>query len=424
VTTATGAKQAGDASGAISIRNVSKTYDPLGLNLLAIDNCSVDIAADEFCVVVGPSGCGKTTLLNAIAGFHEITQGEILLDGEPICTPTYTASPGADRIVVFQNGALFPWSTVLNNVAYGPTVQGTASAREARKQAQTLLAELGLPDIGGRYPNELSSGMRRRVEIARALINDPRIILADEPTGNLDAKNEEIVLELLRESHQQGRTIVMVTHDPVVARLADRRIELHHGKIAAQEIFSMADEEQFDEILEELWVMEEHGERAELGRMDTHGVLPVNIAVEKMTELGLVTTSPHPPEAHQHKPFVNPCHDALRPEGIFVRDGSAVVALSPRGRTKAGSIIRRHRLAERLFTDSLAMDSESEIEQQACKFEHILSPGATDKICAFLGHPRTCPHGAPIPPGPCCPAGTRADESAIASGSRGVKVGR
>ena len=83
-------------------------------------------------------------------------------------------------------------------------------------------------------------------------------------------------------------------------------------------------------------------------------------------------------------------------------DGTIIVELTPRGRERAGSIIRRHRLAERLFTDSLAMDSETEIEQQACKFEHILSPEATDKICAFLGHPRTCPHGAPIPPGPCC----------------------
>src|ERR1700746_3723294 len=126
------------------------------------------------------------------------------------------------------------------------------------------------------------------------------------------------------------------------------------------------------------------------------------MGVEKMPALGLVTTSPHPPESHDHKPFVNPCHDAMRPEGIFNRDGSALVSLTPRGRSKAGSIIRRHRLAERLFTDSLAMDSESEIEEQACKFEHILSPGATDKICAFLGHPRTSPTGGPIPPGPCC----------------------
>jgi energy-coupling factor transporter ATP-binding protein EcfA2 len=98
--------------------------------------------------------------------------------------------------------------------------------------------------------------------------------------------NEEIVLRLLREFHQQGRTIVMVTHDPVVARLADRRIEFHHGKIASQEVFAMADEEQFDEVLEELWVLEEHGEIAEVERMEVHGALPVSLAIEKMMRDG------------------------------------------------------------------------------------------------------------------------------------------
>jgi Mn-dependent DtxR family transcriptional regulator len=169
----------------------------------------------------------------------------------------------------------------------------------------------------------------------------------------------------------------------------------------------MADEEQFDEVLEELFAMEENGQIAEIGRMEVHGALPVSIAVEKMAEMGLVTTRPHPPEAHDHKPFINPCHDALKPAGFSTGDGSAIVELTARGHQRAADIIRRHRLAERLFTDSLAMDSETEIEQQACKFEHILSPEATDKICAFLNHPLTCPHGAPIPPGPCC--GRRAE---------------
>jgi Mn-dependent DtxR family transcriptional regulator len=214
--------------------------------------------------------------------------------------------------------------------------------------------------------------------------------------------NEEIVIGLLRDLHAQGRTIVMVTHDPVLARLGDRRIELHHGKIATQEVFAMADEEQFDEVLEELWVLAEHAQPAEIERMEVHGALPVSLAVERMREMGLVTTAPHPPEKHDHKPFVNPCHDALKPAGVSVGDGSLVVSLTDRGRQRAGDIIRRHRLAERLFTDSLALDSESEIEQQACKFEHILSPEATDKICTFLNHPKTCPHGAPIPPGHCC----------------------
>ena len=212
------------ASGAISIRNVSKVYDPSGVNVLAIGNCSVDIATGEFCVIVGPSGCGKTTLLNAIAGFHDITGGEIWLDGKPICKPGFTAEPGADRIVVFQNGALFPWSTVLDNVAYGPVVQGTASSTEAKKRAQILLAELGLSGIGDRYPNELSSGMRRRVEIARALINDPKVLLLDEPFRAMDALTKGVAQEFLLQAYDRVRkTVFFITHDLEEAIfLADR----------------------------------------------------------------------------------------------------------------------------------------------------------------------------------------------------------
>jgi NitT/TauT family transport system ATP-binding protein len=210
--------------GAIEIHNVSKVYDPKGANVLAVDNCSVNIEPGEFCVIVGPSGCGKTTLLNAIAGFHDITSGEIKLDGTPICTPKFTAEPGADRIVVFQNGALFPWSTVLNNVAYGPIVQGMASGREAKKKAQDLLAELGLSGIGDRYPNELSSGMRRRVEIARALINDPKVLLLDEPFRAMDALTKGVAQEFLLQAYDQVRkTVFFITHDLEEAIfLADR----------------------------------------------------------------------------------------------------------------------------------------------------------------------------------------------------------
>ena len=96
---------------------------------MAVENCSIEIPAGEFCVIVGPSGCGKTTLLNAIAGFHGVTSGEIYLDDKLLCSPEKPTEPGADRIVVFQNGALFPWSTVLENVIYGPVVQGKMTAR-------------------------------------------------------------------------------------------------------------------------------------------------------------------------------------------------------------------------------------------------------------------------------------------------------
>src|ERR1700689_5215221 len=121
------------------------------------------------------------------------------------------------------------------------------------KEALDALARVGLGDRAKHLPSQLSGGEQQRVCIARALINDPKIILADEPTGNLDAVNEELVLRLLREFHQQGRTIVMVTHDPVVARLADRRIEFHHGKIESQEVFAMAAEENFEQGPEKLW---------------------------------------------------------------------------------------------------------------------------------------------------------------------------
>jgi putative ABC transport system ATP-binding protein len=410
----------------IKLKNVSRLYparaEENGGMICALDDFSLTVDPGEWVSIMGPSGSGKSTLVNLIGCLDRPSSGEIWLDGENVANISAVElnRVRAEKIgFVFQQFHLIPYLTAVENVMLAQYFHSMTDEQEALD----ALDRVGLKDRAHHVPAHLSGGEQQRVCIARALINDPKIILADEPTGNLDAQNEEIVLQLLREFHRQGRTIVMVTHDPVVARLADRRIELHHGKIAAQEVFAMADEEQFDEILEELWVMEEHNERAELARMDTHGALPVNIAVEKMVELGLLTTTPHPPETHDHKPFVNPCHDAMRPEGMFVRDGSAVVNLTPRGRNNAGSIIRRHRLAERLFTDSLAMDSETEIEQQACKFEHILSPGATDKICAFLGHPRTCPHGAPIPPGPCCQSKIRVDEAAVGSERTGVKAG-
>src|SRR5246127_4897384 len=412
----------------IQIKNVTKLYPAKeagngtgkdNASIHALDHISLHVAPGEWLSIMGPSGSGKSTLVNLIGCLDRPSGGEIWLDGENVAN--ISASDlnrvRAEKIgFVFQQFHMIPYLTAIENVMLAQYFHSMTD----EKEALDALERVGLKERAWHLPSQLSGGEQQRVCIARALINDPKIVLADEPTGNLDALNEEIVLRLLRDFHQQGRTIVMVTHDPVVARLADRRIELHHGQIAAQEVFAMADEEQFDEILEELWVLEEHGELAELEHMDVHGALPVSIAVEKMTELGLVTTTPHPPETHAHKPFVNPCHDAIRPEGIFSTDGSAVVTLTPRGRDRAGSIIRRHRLAERLFTDSLAMDSESEIEQQACKFEHILSPGATDKICSFLGHPRTCPHGAPIPPGPCCGGKKLVDDGAALSERAGV----
>ncbi len=408
----------------IRLNNVSRFYparaEAAGGVIRALDDFTLRVEPGEWIAVMGPSGSGKSTLVNLVGCLDRPSSGEIWLDGENVArlsTDELTRVRAEKIGFIFQQFHLIPYLTALENVMLAQYFHSMTDEREALES----LSRVGLKDRGDHLPAQLSGGEQQRACIARALINDPKIILADEPTGNLDALNEEIVLRLLRELHQQGRTIVMVTHDPVVARLGDRRIELHHGKIAAQEVFSMADEEQFEEVLEELWVVEEHGEIAEIEHMEVHGALPVSLAVDKMREMGLVATAPHPPQAHDHKPFVNPCHDALKPAGVSIGDGSMVVELTPRGRQRAADIIRRHRLAERLFTDSLALESESEIEQQACKFEHILSPEATDKICTFLGHPRTCPHGAPIPPGRCC--GTVAEYHELIKRLEHVKSG-
>src|SRR5262245_28255328 len=384
----------------IKLNNVTRAYpareEANGGVIRALDNISLHVEPGEWLAMMGPSGSGKSTMVNLIGCLDRPTSGEIWLDGQEVASISANelTRVRAEKIgFVFQQFHLIPYLTAVENVMLAQYFHSMTDEQEALE----ALARVGLRERADHLPAQLSGGEQQRVCIARALINDPKIILADEPTGNLDAANEEIVLRLLRDLHKQGRTIVMVTHDPIVARLGDRRIELHHGKIAAQEVFALADEEQFDEVLEELWVLAEHAEIAEIDRMEVHGALPVGMAVEKMREMGLVETMAHPPVTHNHKPFINPCHDALKPVGVSVGDGSMIVELTERGRQRAADIIRRHRLAERLFTDSLALESESEIEQQACKFEHILSPEATDKICTFLGHPKTCPHGAPIP---------------------------
>ncbi len=203
------------ASGRLSIRNVTKIYDPDGVNVMAVDDCSMDIAAGEVCMIVGPSGCGKTTLLNAIAGFHSITTGEIYLDDELLCGPSKPqAKMGADRIVVFQHGALFPWKTLLENVAYGPVVQGAMTKDQANALGKVMLEEAGLSDVADKYPGEVSSGMARRVEIVRALINSPKVLLLDEPYRAMDALTKSIMHESLLQVYDRTKvTIFFITHD-------------------------------------------------------------------------------------------------------------------------------------------------------------------------------------------------------------------
>jgi len=155
--------------GAITIEDVVKVYDPGGAAIMAVDHCSLDIKAGEICMIVGPSGCGKTTLLNAIAGFHELTSGRILLDGTVLCDAKKPkAEPGPDRIVVFQNGALFPWKTNLENVAFGPVMQGKMTAKEAtnNKMPKTEITPTCPSSLRSKITTEttLEAGAKSRIE--------------------------------------------------------------------------------------------------------------------------------------------------------------------------------------------------------------------------------------------------------------------
>jgi len=211
-------------SGWVSLRNVGKVYDPLGRSVVAVDDCSIEIRPGEFCAIVGPSGCGKSTLLNAIAGFDSLTSGGIELDGEWINRPGMSPRPGPDRIVVFQNGALFPWATIRENLVRGPIVQRRMNEKTALERARDMLARVGLADIEDLYPGAISSGMCRRVEIIRALVNDPKVILLDEPFRGLDALTKTVTHNALLELYDlSAKTVLFITHDLEEAIfLADR----------------------------------------------------------------------------------------------------------------------------------------------------------------------------------------------------------
>ena len=215
-------------AGSLRIEDVVKIYDPDGAAVMAVDHCTLDIPGGEICMIVGPSGCGKTTLLNAIAGFHSISGGSIHLDDEMLCGPGKPkAEPGADRIVVFQNGALFPWKTNLENVAFGPIMQGRMTKAEACEKARSMMADAGLSGSEDSYPGEISSGVRRRVEIVRALMNEPKVLLFDEPYRALDSLTKSVMHEALLETYYKNKvTIFFITHDIDEALFLGHRVAI------------------------------------------------------------------------------------------------------------------------------------------------------------------------------------------------------
>lgn len=212
----------------LALRNLSKTYfDPYsGKRVEAIHDVSLEVQAGEFVSVVGPSGCGKTTILNMIAGFLPHSGGEILVGGAPV------RGPGPDRGVVFQSFALFPWRTVLDNVAFGPKMRGVARA-ERERIAREYLAIAGLSEAVERFPNELSGGMQQRVGVVRALANDPDVLLMDEPFASVDAQTRMTLQEELTRIWAEKRsTVLFITHDVGEAVfLADRVIVLTKGRV-------------------------------------------------------------------------------------------------------------------------------------------------------------------------------------------------
>ena len=203
----------------------------------ALDGVSLEIRAGEAVAVMGPSGCGKSTLLNMVAGLDRPTSGSVVVDGEDLgrLNETGLALFRRRRIgMVFQFFNLIDDLSALDNVALAAQLTGS-SAAQARRRALELLDELGVADRRNAYPAVLSGGERQRVSVARALMNRPALLLADEPTGALDSRSGEQVMDLLIDLNQLGQTLLMVTHDPRLAtRCASRLIEVADGRIARE----------------------------------------------------------------------------------------------------------------------------------------------------------------------------------------------
>jgi NitT/TauT family transport system ATP-binding protein len=194
---------------------VGKEYRTAGAPVAAVQDFSLDVGAGELHVIVGPSGCGKSTLLGAVAGFTDITSGRIDLDGQLLCGPGRpTAGIGPDRVVVFQDSTLFPWLTVADNVGYGLVAQRRLSRRDAAGIARGRLQEVGLGDVAHSYPGELSSGVQRRVEILRALVMEPAVLLLDEPFRGMDAISRSAMHDALLQIYDKfAVTVLFITHD-------------------------------------------------------------------------------------------------------------------------------------------------------------------------------------------------------------------
>ncbi len=215
----------------LEIKNVSKIYG----ELKALDNVSIRVDRGEWVAIMGPSGSGKSTMMNIIGCMDKPTRGEVLLDGMDISRVSgkVLTDIRRDKIgLIFQQFHMVNYLTAVENVMVSQYYHSMPDEEEALE----ALGRVGLRERARHLPSQLSGGEQQRVCVARALINSPELVLADEPTGNLDENNENIVLDLFRRLHDEGTTLIVVTHDPEVADAAQRTIVLEHGRVAREVI--------------------------------------------------------------------------------------------------------------------------------------------------------------------------------------------
>ena len=217
----------------MTVDNINKTYKNGSLELQVLKNISFKVDKGEFLAIMGSSGSGKSTMMNILGCLDNQYEGRYILDGIDISKSTENElSEIRNKKIgfIFQSFNLLPRLTALENVEL-PLVYSSIPKEERHKRANELLEMVGLKDRTHHRPNELSGGQRQRVAIARALVNDPSIILADEPTGNLDSKSEAEIIEILQKLNKMGKTIVIVTHEPNIGEIAQRKIVFKDGEI-------------------------------------------------------------------------------------------------------------------------------------------------------------------------------------------------